>query len=320
MPLAVLIGFEYQDNNMHDTSTFPGTIVDLHRVYKFCGMSGMNVVIITDITREKFPEGIMEPITSGSINPSIMSFMSTVSSDMKKIKTGKELLQTLINVLHIHSKEDKFFIYYSGHGVNSGITTPNNERIEYLDFRKIITTHTCDKSQIMIVLDCCHPTNLFLPCTLHIAENKSNKLLDKISSSADVIKSIKQKTRFHINESYIPCKQDIVLITSATIDEKSVATQYGSLFSQYFFSYLTTLTSRTSDTGKATEIPSRHFVDIKYNVDDNMKKHKHQQTMMIHSSILLPPMLWCWIGPMVHEIRVDMNSKSIYIRRLNEND
>lgn len=324
MTLGIIIGFEY---NRGKLATFPGTIVDIHHAYDFCTSSGMKTVIISDIEQKKLPKDIMIPMVDGFINPSIMSFVEEIEEQVLLVNSAKDLISTLITVVEANNKERSIFFYYSGHGDFSsmGIATPDNGRVKYMQFRDILTQYSHAECQIIIVLDCCHPTNLGLAYTLADPGQKvdnlpvigakperkttrSGRFVDPNSLLAHPRNPKIENERFRLNATFRPCEKKILLITSAAKEEKSAASRHDSFFSRYFFMYLMLLLKEKP--------PSRNLNVIREAIKEQLQEKRLNQNMAVHSSYNMIPLLWCWIGSMKHDIIIDYGSKSVYMKPL----
>lgn len=290
MTTAILIGFRHQGGVI---GTLPGALIDIHRAYRFCHSLNWNTHVISDITDEKLPSGISSVIAHGSIHNAIMTFMTEIKSDkLINIRTAIELKNALNTILS-KNQNKRLFIYYSGHGLYSSIVCPDSNKLDFMDFRSLITDSTkrlgdADGPEVFLVLDCCKPGNLFLPYTL-------------------------KDEKFDISSTYIASKNRILLITSADTDQYSTATKFGSLFSEFFFDYLNKLLNK--DAGKW---PSRNLNVIRKAINDNLQKSKtgYKQTMNVYSSHVMLPLLWSWIGAMNYDIKIDFDCKTITMRKL----
>lgn len=348
MPAAILIGFEYriltiEPNGRSSISlNFPGTFIDLNTVNLFCREQKWDTTIITDIIEEQFPEGIVNKITTGAVDSKSLVFYTKYNKDFRLIKDKKDFVSILTEELQKIKKrgEKNIFVYYTGHGVNndegkSSILLPNAQHISFDKLRNIISSnlksselrrpsddHDCE---VMIVLDCCYPNNMGLPYTLreiHQQEEKQSRItiVDKgqqIEKQTTVTKKDKVIQKWVLADDYLASEYKILLITSATRYQTSAATKFGSLFTEYFFSYLRELNKPLSENKKEIEWPSRNLMTIANKVSADVKaRRKDEQNISIYSAYKIPTTIPYWVGGLQSKITIDHKSGLIFIKDL----
>lgn len=262
MPTAILIGFQY------NADILPGCLIDLYHAWKWCDRGNFNIYILTDI---KYPNYSMieRAIEKKIMDADAFQFFNNVKELLKSVYTSKDFLK-ILETIDI-SCEEKLMIYYSGHGLREGISFPDKSTLNYIDFRNIIAEKATIYTEIFWILDCCNCSNLSLPYEL-----KENKFVLS-----------KKQISF--------AKQPMLLIKSSDINEKSVSTFFGSLFTYHLFKILQEL-----DGPNKLPVPlskNRNLSRLRGNISSNIRKlHTgYQQTITIHSSYIIDPVLWLWM-------------------------
>lgn len=276
MPLALLIGFEYNNNSL------PGVIIDLYRANKWCESFNCDVHIITD---NKILDGLTNRYTSEYINTMTERHDDNTQfikkSMLNVISNRNDLCTSIKKIFNDATPTDgKIIIYYTGHGIKESLIAPDGSLLPFVDFRDIITDNASPYAEIFCILDCCNPNGMHLPY--------------KLVNNQFVLSSYK-----------VECiKQPMLLITSSEMHEKSIAKRSGSIFSHYLFELLSTLTNRN-----LTKLLLSLSNSIK-KIDTG-----HPQTVTIYSSYVIDPLLWTWIGSTKnYDIVTDMSLSAIIIR------
>jgi hypothetical protein len=351
MPAAILIGFEYriltiEPNGRSSISlNFPGTFIDLNTVNLFCREQKWDTTIVTDIIEEQFPEGIVNKVTTGAVDSKSLVFYTKYNKDFRLVKDKKDFVGVLTEELQRIKKsgEKHIFVYYTGHGVNndegkSSILLPNAQHISFDKLRNIITsnlksTEIQSDCEVMIVLDCCYPNNMGLPYTLkeyyqqkeniiaEISGAKENQqkenIIAEISGAKENKVSTKVVHKWVLADEYLASQHKILLITSATRYQTSAATKFGSLFTEYFFSYLRELNKPLSENKKEIEWPSRNLMTIANKVSADVKaRRKDEQNISIYSAYKIPTTIPYWVGGLQSKITIDHKSGLIFIKDL----
>lgn len=336
MPTAILIGFEYRmltvspDGKQKTPSLgFPGTVIDLNLAHIFCKEQDWKIIVITDILEEKFPEGIVQVITDGRVSMRSLTFYSNNSKDFRLVTNRNQLLTTLTDEIkgivvretkthststsNIPKDPDKnLFIYYTGHGTStvngaSSILLPNAETVAFDEIRAIINTNFFGDGYIFGVLDCCHPTSMKLPYSLDLKGEIPGAEIEEL-----LVNKGPKEHKWKLFDDYKACTQDFLLITSASNDQSSAATKYGSLFSEFFFRYLRQLNYPLSEAVNS-KWPSRNLVVIANSVANDIVKRstKVKQTISIYSAYKVQPIIPLWVGAVKMDITIDYKSKTI---------
>jgi hypothetical protein len=291
MPTAILIGFEYTFNSLM------GAIIDLYHAYRWCESFNCDIHVLTDIKLVKDVDNLHSAIERKIVNSDIMTFYNEIKSKIL-IYNSRDLLMSIIRLLKSKSTDNKLFIYYSGHGVKDCMVMPDRTLLPFIDFRDNILNVIDSYVEIFWILDCCNPNGLHLPYKLN-------------------------GNSFVLSSSKIECvSQPILLITSSEVNEKSIATKSGSVFSRHLFRLLTLL--NTDDQPiikrKSVIIPThknRNLRRLIGNLSSSIRKMHtgYAQTVSVYSSYVIDPILWMWIGsPKNYDIVIDLSLSTLIIR------
>jgi hypothetical protein len=265
MPTAILIGFQYILNKI------PGVIVDLYLVNKFCNRLNWDINIISDIENVKLPHDIANNITN-TPELEIYDFM-TNPSDYILVRNRINFLNVLKN---IKVKDDKLFVYFTGHGKKSKIILPNGDKVSHSDILNELTRDRSINLELFWIMDCCHPTSSGLEYEL-------------------------EDEKFKYIPNSIPTIQKILLIASSSEDQKSVSTYYGSFFTKYLFKILNDLCDEN-----VKKWPSRNISSLSKSINKNhfFKNIGYEQKTSVYSSYRNSIILWSWIGKMKNSITI----------------
>ena len=259
MPTAIIIGFEYEKN------TLPGAIVDLYLAYRWCRSFDCQIYILTDIKSANIDD------LNGAINENIAdaNIMSFYEDNIEVIiRTEDDFRRALtLNII-----DSKLIVYYSGHGVKDSMILPDQSLFPFVHFRNLILGNLDDSVEIFWILDCCNPNGMYLPF--------------KLNNNSFMLSSYKVE--------YVT--QKILLITSSEINEKSIATKLGSLFSRNLFYLLTKMNMKYFDLRSLDQ--NRNLRRLIGNLASSIRTMHtgYTQTISIYSSYVMDPVLWLWIG------------------------
>ena len=282
MPLAIIIGFEYKKN------TLPGTIIDIYHAYTWCKSFSCNTHIFTDIDHIKDIESINIAINKGIVTKDILTFLKHFQFKSENMIKNKNVINTkedfISKICSAQGKFDnKLIIYYSGHGLDESIILPSGEHFLFKDFRDMIIQKLDKFVEIFWILDCCNPNGLYLPYKL------TNNM-------------------FKLSSTKIQCVTNpIILITSSEMNEKSIATGMGSIFTRNLFKYLTNMKNR-----------NMQILVNSLRIEMNKIKTGYMQTVSIYTSYVIDPVLWMWIGQNKnYDIVSDLSLSMIVVRPAN---
>ena len=255
MPLAILIGFEYTFN------TLTSNIIDLYQAYKWCHSFGCEIHLITDVFHDlKSTPHIIDAVNNQILPDSIYDFYDLISN--KYITTTNVgLVTTVLNIYKSYNGNDnRIVFYYSGHGIKDCLVMPDKGLLPCVDLRDNFLQILPEETEILWILDCCNPHGMYLPYSY--IKN------DYVLNTGKI--------------DFVP--QSIILLTSASNTQKSIATTSGSVFSQNLFQLL-----YTPDLDLNTIITQMHQT-IKY------ANTGYDQTVSIYTSYINNHKLWSWIG------------------------
>lgn len=291
MPLAILIGFEYKFNIL------PGAIIDLYHSYKWCQSFNCNIHVLTDIKTIRDPDNLHYAIKQEIADTDLYDFYDNINP----IIISNNLLDEIVNILKLGIPDNKLILYYSGHGIKDSMIMPDRSLLPFIKFRDGILNYLSPYVEIFWILDCCNPNGLNIPY--------------KLDGNSFVLSSTK-----------IECvSQPILLITSSESTEKSIATQFGSLFSRHLFQILTLMNDESINKKKILTIPihkNRNLRRLIGNLASSIRKMNtgYSQTVSIYSSYVIDPVLWLWIGSKKdYDIVTDFSLSILIIRNKSDN-
>ena len=180
----------------------------------------------------------------------------------------------------INQNENKYILFYSGHGKNGNMILPNDDEINFNDLIQFLSMSIKQKSQILFVIDCCSIGKLNL--------------------------TFKYNDGWYEYQSKNYYEHNILTFTSSH-KEKSISTNYGSLFTKHFLKNLNLY----------------HFNDIITNIDDgiisdslNIKNKIEIPKISIYSSYIFLDMLWPWLVNSKFELLTDQYLRHVKITKL----
>ena len=255
---VLLIGFEYIQTDKW--KTLPGISVDLYQVYKYFSHITTNIKVFTDVDKDYRTSVLQKAILDGYVDSGLLSFVEDIKDQNQHSlyhsqKKNGYIMNNFDNVIKTFITDlDKLIIYYTGHAKGGNIILPDNTQVS-LDYIREILTKTSPDSQILSILDCCQSSGMTLP---YIWSDGIHRL-----------------------NSHNFIRQRILCLSSSVIDEDSIATQSGSLFTRSLFSYL--------------KNNKNNIITL-----DTLAKHMSNYTFIIHASYPNIKMLWSWITKEVH--------------------
>lgn len=229
----------------YNTDKLLGTAIDLYNAFKWCNKF-CKTYILTDIVCKDTKQNRI--------------FRGYNKIKNKILVTNEESLLLYIDKILQRLEDTKLVIYYTGHGICDSILMPNKSLLSFIKFRDYILNRLDPYVEIFWILDCCNPNGLNLPYKLknNIFRLSSNQNLDFISNP-------------------------VLLITSSSSNEKSLATEKGSIFSKKLFQLLNNRTNR-------------NLTSLVNKIINYIKKTGHCQNVSVYSSYFIDPVLWMWIG------------------------
>ena len=272
MDAIVIIGFSYTKVDKYtDRPYLPGILIDMYHAYTYSSnllIEGGSIIIITDLIIDSSIGEIRGSIVNSVVDLEAIHFIS----NMRRLGYLKDYTcktQVIDDIVRICSKKKKIFFYYTGHSSNGNILlplmndvicyrydTPDDSIINFSLIRDILRGCTYKNAEIFVILDCCNANGLELPYKLM---NKVYRLTSKSDKEYPL--------------------QKFICFSSTTIDEFSIASKHGSIFSYFFFKKL----SDYRDISKLLHIVSEECYS------------KYDQTATVHSSYPNLKMVWRWM-------------------------
>lgn len=193
-------------------------------------------------------------------------------------------LEGMISKLEINY-EPRLLIYYTGHGdVDSKMRLPDGSPYLLADFRDFIVKKTNESSEIVFILDCCYSGGLMLPYQLSL-----------------------DSCGFRIATLERPAIPMILCLSSSLDNQKSAAVEtHGSIFTRHLSSAISSGYNNLITISKVMR--SRIMAE---GIDN-------EQTMSIHSSYPIPPVLWTWVTNPKINIYVNDPTSTLIIEHLSD--
>lgn len=204
MDVVYLIGFDYRESAI--CVHLPGVVSDLYWAWKYCNQYFNQIYILTDI--KQYNIDIVKGVVDDELPHHILSFINLVKDNDQYLYINNK--EDFINAFK--SKGEHIFIYYSGHGENNGIITPDNQVVTISEMNTIINKMNTKES--IIILDSCQPFNF----------NLRYELIDS--------RYIHKKNNVGNNSS------NITIIFSCDSNNDSHTTRIGSIFTMELFRLL----------------------------------------------------------------------------------
>ena len=270
MVQVIIISFEYTENRLL------GSIFDLYKVYSHFKKLNYNIHIYTDIIYNYiyFDYKYLDNIKNK--NNRIRDFIDLICRQTTEPYNKYNFLKKIKNDI---IKDDKYFIYYSGHGIDGKLLLPSFEKIDFNDFIYEIIKSIKDYSQIFILLDCCKIGDV------HMTFKFDNKIL-----------------KYHYDIYYPHC---IYIMTTSSSNEDSLSTQNGSLFTKYFFKE-----HKIYEFNYIIEYIQNEIIMDALNIKNKIEI----PTISIYCSYINHPILWLWIFIDNLNIIPDYSLSNIYLQ------
>lgn len=291
MPVALLIGFEYTFNSL------TGAIIDLYHASNWCKSFGCDVHILTDIEYVKDRDNLKQIVDRKIAGSDLLTFYDSIPIK-RYCRNSVTLLTEIGNILKKGVPDNKLIIYYSGHGVKDSMVMPDRTLLPFIDFRNNIIGEINPYVEIFCILDCCNPSGMHLPFKLTGNE-------------------------FVLSPTKIECvRQPVLLITSSEVNEKSIATKAGSVFSRHLFRILSRLSfnDNTIFNKKKIVIPTYKNRNLRRLIGTLASSIRgmhtgYSQTVSMYSSYIIDPILWMWVGNnKPYDLVTDISLSTLIIR------
>lgn len=214
MYTAVLIGFQYGDD-----LKLPGIVIDLYSAYRFCREAGAECFVLTDITEDEKTEYLSKAVFDGVVDAGVFSFISQIQTRGEHYYIAPEHAQERLHFILtcvFGAEPPRLFIYFTGHGLaregteDSGLILPSREIFSFYQLRSRIMRLPL-ASEIIWINDCCHVSGIQLPYKL------SRQGFYELTSG-----------------QFCPI-QYLLFLGSTSVDEKSLVSREGSIFSNIVF-------------------------------------------------------------------------------------
>ena len=271
MDACIIIGLSYnKSDKLTDRPFIPGIVIDIYHAYKYVKslIINNNILIITDIIYDININDLRESITNSTVDVEILHFISEIKN-MGYLKDYTSNVQIFKQIKRVVNKRKRIFFYYTGHAVNGNILLPlANEEVCYKyeqttdsiitfsSIRDALSRDSARNSKILTILDCCNANGLDLPY----------KLINKVY-------------RLTLKSDKVYPSQKLICFSATMIDESSIASKNGSIFSYIFFKNLQEY---------------RNIADLLLFVSNECSK-KYDQTVTVHASYPNLKMIWRWL-------------------------
>lgn len=302
--ISILIGFSYTSLNKIWNEDLPveisSALLDVYRIYEMVSKKKTSqlIYVLTDI--KSVSDEVTREIIVNKVSYNIVHFLPSDNLDVKKE------IDPSIRWMTIHSRKDmdkalskmklaakRIFVYYTGHGVRgsekseNSIRLPSSDLYPIAELRDYIVTKSMENAEICFLLDCCHSGDMDMPFrydekrdtfTLHDRQNISKKKF---------------------------ATQNILVISSSEVGQRSVAGKGGSYFTKFFI-------KSVEDTVSLSAI-----VDY---ITRNMKTFGHANTMNIFSTYPMVPIIWSWIVNKKRDVYIHDSLSCVVLMKYGEDE
>jgi len=238
--IAVIIGFNYSSKfNDKFRTTLKSIIVDLYICYNYVKelTTKENILIISDISNNYTAQQLREVIIENFIDNNIYNFIDQIiNNKVLELYISKEDL--IIKLGNKIKDKEKILFYYTGHSHNAKILLPmvdsqmcyvydtdDDLMLDLYQLKDIICKNSKVDSEIFMILDCCNSNGLGLPYKL------SDGIYRLIYYPSKLGNYLKQNNN---NLRNYPL-QKIICFSSTYIDENSIISGSGSIFTTSLF-------------------------------------------------------------------------------------
>lgn len=257
MPTVIIIGFGYYGKSHELTST----ITDIYHLYANQKKLNRTVYIFSDMVQPKKPEGILNLLSSNSVDSGFFSFIEREFEEINNLVYNKDELNSKLEKINL-SKDGRLIFYYTGHGIDGNFLLPNGDKYSSLELRKKLFEINdgllnSENANILLIVDCCNPHGMYLPFKLN-------------------------KNFEHEKNSEHYTLADIIMIASAEFETEAQTTNDESTFTKFFLKYLNK--NKTLD-----------FQSIIEYVNKRCQKLKINQECTMYTSKIQNEILWSWV-------------------------
>lgn len=203
-----IIGYEYTGTSQE----LPGIILDLYQVYHYFKNKGCRVNILTDLQKDVWKKEFVKAVADCRVGADITTFIQDIQEERSYLmfRNMKQVKDWLVE----HPCQ---VMFYTGHGIKDRLMLPNNEFFPLEEMRDIVCAGNPNPTKLTFLLDCCHPNGMGLPYCI-FPFDKDYK-----------------------DNSTRPweCPHNVQCFVSSAINEKSVTSKCGSVYTQSLFDNIT---------------------------------------------------------------------------------
>ena len=299
MKVALLIIFSYFDSIEDEYRwKLPGVEVDLYQYYKFVKkMKADKILVITDVFDNFKASDISQTISKGIVDVDILNIINRIKKENNYwyYTHKKEMILKICD--HI-SDATELFIYYTGHGSKNRIVLPNIDRSFSYDgenvgmtfydtdiFMDDILNSLNNKSEILMIMDCCQISGMKLPFKMKDGLYYSNKMCNFT----------------HHN---------IICFTSSLHDENSIIVTHGSVFSRSLYKILNTYdiyNYKCRSIKNILETLNKDSVEINNYVSELYVETEYISSSNIYASYPDLKILWSWVFGHTDNFKIEID-------------
>ena len=344
--VAVLVGFCYEDatnQNDNERRPLPGIVIDLYQAYnQALLMKADKIVIITDLTKDKRSQIIINALVGKIVETGILAFIK----DIKKFDYYN-LYQNYDNLLDILEETSEnasnIFFYYTGHASQGYLRLPKmsklftsigNEdeydkkhQISMILIRNLFLSKSAKGSDIFIVFDCCNGSGINLPYTYEDTSYKMVSPLEinkkKYHTFIDILNDINDRNKRdrpsggNMRDRHEFFSNRIICVSASRSHEVSITTKDGSLFSLEFFKLLK---ERNMELGHIINLINEKITNQLKEKQNNRilqgQRKIYLQNAMIYCSHPDEKYPWDWLQENIYStININLENMMIEFRR-----
>lgn len=169
-PFVIIVGLGYRGTS----HALPGVVIDMFRIHEYAvNIMNADVLVLTDIVSDESPEYLSRAILNG-VDKSVLTFISLIARLRKMIPWTpfpratqivdiESLVRPLQDVISACHQREKVLFYFTGHGQDGSITTPDNAYVPMVAILHEICNKMKPGGELMWIADCCQASSLDLP-------------------------------------------------------------------------------------------------------------------------------------------------------------
>lgn len=169
-PFVIIVGLGYRGTEQ----ALPGVVIDMFRMHEYAvNVINADVIVLTDIVSDESPQYLSRAILNG-VDKNVLTFISLIARLRKMIPWTPlpraspitdidSLVRPLQDVILACHQRERVLFYFTGHGQDGSITTPDNAYVPMVAILNEISNKMKPGGELMWIADCCQASTLELP-------------------------------------------------------------------------------------------------------------------------------------------------------------